>query len=91
MQKDTQRLECRPEQGMFPEIEARDTLDRMVRTFGPDETMRMAEAASRSTPRNRNPGDQEARKFLETRIVRSNNTEFNCRQDLGKEKPNGYT
>ena len=89
MQKDTQRLECRPEQEVFPEIEARDTLDRMVRTFGPDETLRMAEAASRSAPRN--PGDQEARKFLETRMIRSNNTEFNCRPDLGKENPNGYT
>ena len=89
MQKDTQRLEGQPEPGMFPEIEARDALDRMVRTFGPDETLRMAEAASRSA--HRNPGDQEARKFLETRIVRSTNTEFNCRPDLGKENPNGYT
>ena len=30
------------------EAQAQDTLDEMVQTFGPDETLRMAEAASRS-------------------------------------------
>ena len=89
MQEDAQRPEYGPEQK--PEVEARaqDTLDEMVQTFGPDETLRMAEAASRGT--SRPPIDRDARKFLETRIVRSNNTEFNCRPGPGVEKSKGYT
>ena len=89
MQEDAQR----PEYGQEPEPEvetqAQDTLDKMVQTFGPDETLRMAEAASRSAYRP--PIDRDARKFLETRIVRSNSTEFNCRPGPGVEKSKGYT
>ncbi len=89
MQEDAQRLEYGPEPGIFPETEARDALDQMVQTFGPVETLRMAEAASRRAPKN--PRNRESRKFLETRIVQSNNTEFNCRPNPGVEKSSGYT
>ena len=71
------------------QAQAQDTLDKMVQTFGADETLRMAEAASRSA--SRPPIGRDTRKFLETRIVRSNSTEFNCRPGPGVEKSRGYT
>ena len=89
MQENTQHPEYGPEPEPEVETRAQDTLDEMVQTFGADETLRMAEAASRSAFRP--PIDRDARKFLETRIVRSNNTEFNCRPDPGVEKSKGYT
>ena len=91
MQEDAQRPGYGPEPKPGPglEAQAQDTLDKMVQTFGPDETLRMAEAASRSAYRP--PIGRDARKFLETRIVRSNNTEFNCRPGPGVEKSKGYT
>ena len=89
MKEDAQRPEYGPEQKPEVETQAQDTLDKMVQTFGADETLRMAETASRSAYRP--PIDRDARKFLETRIVRSNNTEFNCRPGPGVEKSKGYT
>ena len=89
MQEDAQHPEYGPEPEPEVETRAQDTLDEMVQTFGADETLRMAEAASRSA--SRPPIDRDARKFLETRIVRSNSTEFNCRPGPGVEKSKGYT
>ena len=89
MQEDAQHPEYEPEQKPELEAQAQDKLDKMVQTFGADETLRMAEAASGSA--SRPPIGRDTRKFLETRIVRSNNTEFNCRPGPGVEKSSGYT
>ena len=37
-------------------------------------------------------GEESARMYLETRIVRSNETTFHCREpENGKGRPSGYT
>ena len=36
-------------------------------------------------------GEQQARRLMETRIVRSNHLEFTCRPEPGQNRPSGFT